>query len=57
MKEQDIKFTIEKETKNTVRYKEVKVDNSFIIGTLYVQKSYLGDNAPKEITVTIKIEE
>ena len=57
MKEQTIKFTLEKETKNTVRYKETKVKNVFIIGTLYVQKSYIGEKIPKEISIVIKFEE
>ena len=53
-----MKFMIEKKTKNTVRYQEV--DNtgdpavSPLVGTLYVQKSALGDDVPKNLRVTIR---
>jgi len=47
-----IKFTKEKETKNTVRYKEVPAEGKPpLIGTLYVQQWFAADK--KELTVTI----
>ena len=51
--EKTVKFKIEKETKNTVKYNEVPGEGQPpIIGTLYVQKRFAG-NAP-EIEVTIR---
>jgi len=48
-----VKFEREKETKNTVRYKEISQnDTPDIIGTLYIRKTY-ADNL-KNITVTIE---
>ena len=34
-------FKKEKETKNTIRYQEVKDKENFVIGPLYIQKSFL----------------
>lgn len=51
-------FHQEKETKNTWRYKEQPEDDKpVMIGPLYIQKSTLGDPAPKTIKVTISFEE
>ena len=51
--EKTVKFTIEKETKNTVKFNEVAVEGQApIIGTLYVQKWFIGNT--KEIEVTIR---
>ena len=51
--EKTVKFKIEKETKNTVKYNEVPAEGQPpIIGTLYVQKWFAG-NAP-DIEVTIR---
>jgi len=48
-----IQFEIEKETKNSLRYKEVpKEGTAPIIGSLYVQKWFAGD--AKNLTVTIE---
>lgn len=44
-------FQFEKETKNTVRYKEVG-DNP-VVGTLYVQKSAIEGKPPAELTITV----
>ena len=42
MSEKTITFTKEKETKNTVRYQEDKVEGeNIVIGPLYIQKSFL----------------
>ena len=51
-----LKFTLEKETSGTYRYKEdsPKEDPKIVIGTLYVRKdSIKGGVAPKKLTVTI----
>ena len=54
METQRLTFTLERETKNTVRYQEQTDDASpAVIGTVYIQKSTLGSNPPKAITVTI----
>ena len=53
--EKKLIFIKEKETKNTVRFQEIRENGNFIIGPLYVQKSFLKDiNIPK-ISITIKI--
>jgi len=46
-------FKKEKETKNTIRYQEEKVNDKVNIGPLYFQKSYLGSNPPEEIKIQI----
>ncbi len=53
MERQTLVFTLERETKNTVRYQERTDGQPAIIGTVYIQKSVVGSNPPKEITVTI----
>jgi len=51
----EIKFKLEKETKNTNRYQEQPEEGKPpVIGTLYIQKWFLGNPAPKEITITIE---
>lgn len=48
-----INFEIEKETKNSVRYKEVPEEGTApIVGSLYVQKWFAGNS--KNIKVTIE---
>ena len=50
-----IKFEYEKETKNSVRYKEVPEEGTApIMGTLYVQKWYAGSSKTLEVTITKK---
>ena len=47
-----IEFEFEKETKNSVRYKEVpEAGKPPIVGSLYVQKWFAGD--AKKISITI----
>jgi len=47
-----VHFEIEKETKNSVRYKEIPEEGSApIVGSLYVQKWFAG--ATKTIDITI----
>ena len=54
MEVQTINFTIERETKNTVRYQEEADGKPPAIGTIYVQKWFLGQNPPQRIAVTIQ---
>lgn len=50
-------FTVEKETKGAVRYKEVNADGSDTfdakIGTLYIRKSAMGGKLIDKVTVTV----
>jgi len=47
-----VNFEYEKETKNSVRYKEVPEEGKApIVGTLYIQKWYAGDS--KQLSITI----
>jgi hypothetical protein len=61
MEKLELKFTYEKETKNTVRYQEELGDEAHssrdvAVGTLYVQKEVLGEPAPQRLRVTIEEE-
>ncbi|WP_205342132.1 hypothetical protein [Denitrificimonas caeni] len=48
-------FEYEKETKNSVRYKEVpEAGTAPIVGTLYVQKWFAGDSKALEVTIDKK---
>ena len=48
-----IKFVLEKEVKNSVRFKEVpEAGEAAVLGSLYVQKWYIKDCT--ELTVTLK---
>lgn len=50
-----VKFSIEKETKNSVRFKEEPEEGKApIMGTLYVQKWFVGDTKNLEITIDKK---
>ena len=53
MDSQAITFTLERETKNTIRYAEDASGKPPAIGTLYVQKWLLGTSPPKTLMVTI----
>ena len=53
MDQQKMTFTLERETKNMVRYVEVRELDTPVIGTLYVSKEFLGDTPPKKLTVTV----
>jgi len=50
---QTLTFSLERETKNTVRYSEQTYGDPPTVGTIYVQKSAMGDNPPKTLTVTV----
>ena len=55
MSQTTVKFSIEKETKNSVRYKEQPADGQApIVGTLYVQKWFAGDTKNLEIIINKK---
>ncbi len=55
MSDKVVKFEIEKETKHSVRYKEVPEDGQPpIIGSLYVQKWYAGSAKTLEVTISKK---
>ena len=53
METQELTFTLERETKNTIRYAEDTSGKPPAIGTLYVQKWLLGTAPPKNLIVTI----
>jgi hypothetical protein len=52
---QIIKFEIEKETKNSVRYKEVPAEGQAqVVGSLYVQKWFAGNTKTLQVTIEKK---
>ncbi len=52
MSSQVVKFEIEKETKNSVRYKEVPAEGQApIVGSRYVQKWFAGNTKSLEVTI------
>ena len=58
----ELKFTYEKETKNTVRYQEelgeeAHSSRDIAVGSLYVQKEVLGEPVPQRLKVTIEAEQ
>ena len=62
MKKLELKFTYEKETKNTVRYQEELGDEAhssrdIAVGNLYIQKEALGETVPQRLKVTIEAEQ
>ena len=51
-----VTFEFEKETKNSVRYKEVPEEGKApIVGSLYVQKWFAGSCQSLEVTIEKKI--
>lgn len=55
MTKETVKFEFEKETKNSVRYKEVPTEGKApIVGSLYVQKWFAGNS--KSLQITIELE-
>jgi hypothetical protein len=56
MEKQTLTFTLERETKNTIRYAEDASGKPPAIGTLYVQKWLLGNEPPPRLTVTLDSE-
>ena len=52
MSKQQVKFEFEKETKNSVRYKEVPEQGKPpIVGSLYVQKWFAGNAKSLQLTI------
>jgi len=50
-----VKLEFEKETKNSVRYKEILEEGKApIVGTLYVQKWFAGNSKKLEISIEKK---
>ena len=50
-----VKFELEKETKNSLRYKEVPEEGKApIVGSLYVQKWFAGSSKNIEISIEKK---
>ncbi len=55
MSKEIVKFSYEKETKNSVRYKELPEEGKApIVGSLYVQKWFAGNSKTLEITIERK---
>lgn len=55
MQKLELKFTYEKETRNTIRYGEMAHSSKDIaVGSLYVQKEALGEPVPRRLRVTIE---
>ena len=54
MEKEILTFEYERETKNTIRFKELTQFDPPMVGTLYIQKSALGDKPPKKLTVTVE---
>ena len=62
MEKLELRFTYEKETKNTIRYQEELGEVGYssrdiAVGTLYIQKEVLGEPAPQRLRVTIEEDE
>lgn len=50
-----VNFEFEKETKNSVRYKEVPEEGKPpIVGSLYVQKWFAGNAKSLQVTIEVK---
>jgi hypothetical protein len=60
MEKLELRFQVEKDTKNTRRYQEEASDGPPIIGTLYVQQWALrkltGGGLPERVRVTVTVE-
>ena len=59
MEKLELRFTYEKETKNTIRYQEelgeeAPSSRDIAIGSLYVQKEALGEPVPQRLKVVIE---
>jgi hypothetical protein len=53
MEKHSLTFTLERETKNTIRYAEDASGKPPAIGTLYVQKWLLGNEPPHKLAITV----
>ena len=55
MSEKTVKFEFEKQNKNSIRYKEVPEDGMPpVIGSIYVQKWFVGESKNIEVTISKK---
>ena len=62
MEKLELRFTYEKETRNTIRFKEeldeeAHSSRDIAVGALYIQKEALGEPVPQRLKVTIEEEE
>lgn len=62
MNKLELRFNYEKETKNTVRYREeldeeAHSSRDIAVGTLYIQKEALGEPVPQRLKVSIEEEQ
>ena len=57
MEKLELKFSREKQTMNTWRYKEDESEVEASVGTLYVRKEALGEPVPRRLRVIIEPEE
>jgi hypothetical protein len=57
MEKQTLTFTLERETKNTIRYTEHTDGKPAAIGTLYVQKWLVGKEPPQKLTIIINADQ
>ena len=58
MSKQQVKFEFEKETKNSVRYKEVPEQGKPpIVGSLYVQKWFAGNAKSLQLTIELDVKD
>ena len=54
MSKEVVTFEFEKETKNSIRYKEVPAEGKApIVGSLYVQKWFAGDSKTLQLTIEL----
>jgi len=55
MTKREIEMVIEKETKNTYRFKALEQGQPEPIVNVYVYKWFFGTNKPKKIKITIEV--
>lgn len=53
----ELRFTREKETRNTWRFKEDESEFEASVGSIYIRKETLGEPVPQRIKVIIEEEE
>ncbi len=53
MEAQTITFSLERETKNTIRYSEQANGKPPAVGTIYIQKWAVGEKPPKTLNVVL----
>jgi hypothetical protein len=53
MEVQTLTFSLERETKNTIRYVEQTDGKPTAVGTIYVQKWAMGQNPPKTLVIRV----